>query len=67
MLFTEGRQEGVFKICLNFSSILLAAMLASEFFVKFSVSVRLILVLILITLVILGVAACPPHRNERSE
>ena len=67
MLFTEGRREGVFKMCLNFSSILLAAMLASEFFVKFSVSVRLILVLILITLVILGVAACPPHRNERSE
>jgi len=63
MLFIEGRREGVFKMCLNLSSILFAAMLASEFFVKFSVSVRLILVLLLI---VLGVTACPLRRNERS-
>ncbi len=54
------------KMCLNLSSILFAAMLASEFFVKFSVSVRLILVLLLIALIVLAVTACPPRRNERS-
>lgn len=65
MLFTEGRREGVFKMCLNFSSILLAAMLASEFFVKFSMVLRTSLGMALILLITLGIIACPPKKQVR--
>ncbi len=66
MLFTEGGREGVFKICLNLSSILFAATLASEFFVKFSIVLRISLGVALILLITLGIIACPPKKQEGS-
>lgn len=63
----NGRREGIFKICLNLCSILFAAMLASEFFLKFTLSIRVVLGLALIALILVGVLSCPPREEKRSE
>lgn len=57
-LHSERRREGS-KYCLNFASILVAAGLASELFVKLNPLLRLALGIILLGFILLGLLMTP--------
>ena len=64
IIFTTKRKEAIFKLCLNFSTILFASMLASEFFAKMNFLSRILLLLLLFFLIIISIAV---HSNENEE
>ncbi len=52
---TNQRRENIFKLCLNFSSIMFASMIASEFFIKSTLIIRVFLSLLFAFLIITAI------------
>jgi len=62
IFLTDRRKEIISKLCINFSSILFASMLASEFFIKLQISFRILLLLLLLSLISLTIIIVPDKK-----
>ena len=62
-IFTEGRQKILAKTLMDFSKIFLAGVFTSEF-LKASLTLRLILVVIALSLITAGFFTFPPKGGE---